>query len=132
VELTDPWLYHLDLVLAPLGGQSALVAARGLSRAAARTVGELFADVIELTPEETDAFAANCMVLGGAVVMHRCSPRLRRELEVRGLEAIEIPVGEFLKAGGAVRCMALRLDGGPAVPTPHPLGSPDRVPAPTG
>jgi N-dimethylarginine dimethylaminohydrolase len=118
VEMNDPWLYHLDLIVAPLGGPAALVAPRGLTADGARTVAALYPDAIELTPEETEDFAANCLVVGGAVVMHRCSPRLGRELATRGLEAVESSVGEFLKAGGAVRCLALRLDGGPAAPAP--------------
>jgi N-dimethylarginine dimethylaminohydrolase len=127
VEMVDPWLYHLDLVVAPLGGGAALVAPHGLSTAGARTVRDAFADVIELTPEETGLFVANCMVVGGHVVMHRCPPRIRRELAARGLEAVECPVDEFLKAGGAVRCLALRLDGGPGTPAPRMLA--DAAPA---
>jgi len=118
VEMNDPWLYHLDLIVAPIGGPSALVAPRGLTPDGARAVAAHYPDAVELTHEETEDFAANCLVVGGAVVMHRCSRRLARELAARGLEAVESPVDEFLKAGGAVRCMALRLDGGPAAPAP--------------
>jgi len=130
VEMVDPWLYHLDLIVAPLGGGAALVAPHGLSAAGARTVLDAFADVVELTREETDLFVANCMVLGRHVVMHRCPPQVGRELAARGLEAVECPVDEFLKAGGAVRCLALRLDGGPAVPEPRRPAVAAVVPAP--
>jgi N-dimethylarginine dimethylaminohydrolase len=130
VEMVDPWLYHLDLIIAPLEGPSALVAPSGLRAAARRTVADLFPDTIELTAEETTDFAANCMVLDRAVVMHRCSRRLERELRARGLEPVESPVGEFLKAGGGVRCMALRLDGGPAAPAPREDAPAGRQPVP--
>jgi len=118
LEMTDPWLYHLDLVMAPLDARTALVAPHALTAASARAVGERFADTIELTREEAHAFTANCLVLGDRVVMHHCPPRIGRELEARGFEAIESPVGEFLKGGGGVRCMGLFLDGGPAAPEP--------------
>lgn len=124
VEMSDPWYYHFDMIVAPLGGSAALVASRGLSRDGARAVAAQFRDLVELTPEETEDFAANCLVIGRAAIMHRCSPRLGRELARLGLEAVEVPVGEFIKAGGAVRCMALRLDGGPAAPvSPRPAAA---------
>jgi hypothetical protein len=41
---------------------------------------------------------------------------------------VESPVGEFLKAGGGVRCMALRLDAGPAGDAPSWMAAPPGVP----
>jgi N-dimethylarginine dimethylaminohydrolase len=121
VRMDDPWLYHLDLIVAPLGGPTALIADRGLAPDARLSVAARFPDLIELTAEETGLFCANCTVVGEHVVMHRCTPRLRSQLAARGLRAVECPVDEFLKAGGGVRCMGLRLDGGPAAPAPAPL-----------
>jgi ornithine--oxo-acid transaminase len=42
--------------------------------------------------------------------MPACPPRVRRHLEAWGLEPVVVDVSEFLKAGGAVRCLTLALD----------------------
>jgi hypothetical protein len=46
-------------------------------------------------------------------VLNRASAALRRQLAAHGFSAVEVDVGEFLKAGGAVKCLCLRLDEAP-------------------
>lgn len=118
VRMAEPALPRLDLVVAPLDDRAALVAPRGLTREGARAVAAHFPDVIELRPDEARGLGANCLVVGRTVVLHRCTRRLRRELAARGLEALECPVDELVRAGGGPRRLALRLDGGPAAPAP--------------
>jgi N-dimethylarginine dimethylaminohydrolase len=121
VRMADPALPRLDLVVAPLDAGAALVAPRGLTREGARAVAAHFPDVIELGPDETRALAAHCLVVGRTVVLHRCTPRLGRQLASRGLEVMECPVDALARAGGGPRRLALRLDGGPAAPAaPRP------------
>jgi ornithine--oxo-acid transaminase len=82
----------------------------------ARTLRALVPNPIALTEEEALAFAANSLVIGdpaGAgrtVIMPFCSERLRRALHARGFAVEVVDVGEFLKAGGGPRCLALALD----------------------
>ncbi len=44
------------------------------------------------------------------VIMPACSQRLRGEIEQRGFAVEIVDMSEFLKAGGAVRCLTLALD----------------------
>jgi len=62
-------------------------------------------------------------VIGRNIVMPSCSPRVGRQLEAWGFEVAVADVGEFLKAGGGVRCLTLALDvvlrrGGQGPPAP--------------
>ena len=64
--------------------------------------------VLEL--DEALTFCANCVVVGNVVVMPACPARVGRILERWGYDVCVSPVSEFLKAGGAVRCLTLPLD----------------------
>ena len=54
--------------------------------------------------------AANAVCIGDTLVMSACGPRLRAELEGRGYAVVTVPLGSFLRSGGAAFCLTLRLD----------------------
>jgi ornithine--oxo-acid transaminase len=110
MELADQRFYHLDLAFCPLGEGRAMVVPSALTEAGRALVSELVTEPLLLDPDEGAAFCANSVVVGRTVVMPACPPRVRRRLEAWGLEPVVVEVGEFLKAGGAVRCLTLALD----------------------
>lgn len=111
VPLDDTRFYHLDLALLPVGEQRALAVGAAFDHYAATVVAAAIPVVEELTLDEGLAFCANSVVAGDVVVMHSCPPRVGRVLERWGYEPLEVPVGEFLKAGGSCRCLTLALGG---------------------
>lgn len=48
------------------------------------------------------------MNIGTIVVMNKASDELKRRLGAAGFEVVETPLTEFLKAGGAAKCLTLR------------------------
>jgi len=48
--------------------------------------------------------------VGRNVILNQASNALRQQLESRGYSVLETPLTEFLKAGGAAKCLTLRLD----------------------
>ncbi|SCG40318.1 N-Dimethylarginine dimethylaminohydrolase [Micromonospora coxensis] len=110
VRLVDPRLYHVDIAFCPLDDRQALVAPDAFDREGRRALADLVPDPVLLTMEEALAFSANSIVVGHVVIMPACSARLEAELRRRGFEVVVRPVGEFLKAGGGVRCLTLTLD----------------------
>ncbi|MDE2310264.1 MAG: hypothetical protein KGL01_05480, partial [Betaproteobacteria bacterium] len=60
---------------------------------------------------ETDArnFACNAISIDQSVILHRASAELKSALKQRGFEVIEADVSEFLKAGGACKCLTLEI-----------------------
>ena len=112
IELTDPRFYHLDLTFCPLDERRALVVPAAWDDYGRDVVKAVVPEPIELTQEEALAFCANSVVIGNVVIMPSCTPRLESELSARGFEVRVSPVGEFLKAGGGVRCLTLALDVG--------------------
>jgi ornithine--oxo-acid transaminase len=60
---------------------------------------------------EDDAllFACNAVNVGKTILLNELSPELSARLEARGFEIIQLDLTEFLKAGGAAKCLVLRL-----------------------
>jgi N-dimethylarginine dimethylaminohydrolase len=110
VELVDPRFYHLDLTFCPLDDEHALVVPGAWDSYGREVVRALVPKPIELTNGEAEVFCANSVVVDESIMMPSCTPRLNDELERIGLRVVVCPVGEFLKAGGGVRCLTLALD----------------------
>ena len=110
IELPDERFYHIDLVFSPLNDRQALVAPIGLTAEGLRTISAIVPEPILLEHEEASQFSANSIVVNDTVIMPACTERLRRILTDRGFKVTVVDVGEFLKAGGAVRCLTLPLD----------------------
>ncbi|HEX8066739.1 MAG TPA: ornithine--oxo-acid transaminase [Thermoleophilaceae bacterium] len=123
VELADPRFYHLDLAFCPLGEGRAMIVPSAFGEAGRAVLSELVPEPLLLEPEEGEAFCANSVVVGRTVIMPACPPRVRRHLEVWGLEPVVVDVSEFLKAGGGPRCLTLALD----VEAEHAGAEPERA-----
>ncbi|HZT67959.1 MAG TPA: arginine deiminase-related protein [Acidimicrobiales bacterium] len=110
LELSDPRLYHLDLVFCPLDDRRALVAPLGLDRYGRKVVEATVPEPLLLDDDQALSFCANSVVVGTNMVMPACPPALGRRLEKLGFEVAVCPVDEFQKAGGGCRCLTLALD----------------------
>jgi hypothetical protein len=69
---------------------------------------------------DADVFACNSVNLGSIIIMNRASTNLTQQLNELGFEVWETPLTEFLKAGGAAKCLTLRVT--EPVPTGRELG----------
>jgi N-dimethylarginine dimethylaminohydrolase len=112
VELVDTRFYHLDITFCPLDSLHAITVPEAWDSYGHRVVQELVPEPLECTLEEGLDFVANSVVVGRNIVMPVCPPRVGRQLEAWGFEVAVADVSEFMKAGGAVRCLTLALDVG--------------------
>jgi N-dimethylarginine dimethylaminohydrolase len=110
VELADLRWYHVDLTLCPVDARRAIVFPDAYDAAGAREVMARIPEPLVLTADEAATFAANAVVVGTTVVVPACPPRVGAQLEAWGYDVAVVDVGEFVKAGGAVRCLTLPLD----------------------
>lgn len=127
VELTDARFYHLDLTFCPLDARRAILAPHAWDRYGRSVVARLVPEPLVLELDEALTFCANSVVVNRTVVMPACPPRVGRLLEGWGFDVCVSPVGEFMKAGGGVRCLTLALDvtlGGRPSAEPGPAGPP--------
>ncbi|MFQ3584793.1 MAG: TIGR00300 family protein, partial [Cyanobacteriota bacterium] len=62
--------------------------------------------------QEADAihFACNAVDVNGTILVNWVSPELEATLQERGFTVVQTDLTEFLKAGGAAKCLTLRLN----------------------
>lgn len=110
IRITNPGMYHMDIGFCPLDETRAMVAPSAYDDASAAALLALVPDPLVLTEEEALTFCANSIVLGRTIVMPACPDRVRARLEDWGFDIVVVEVGEFLKGGGAIRCLTNPLD----------------------
>lgn len=110
LELDDKRFYHLDTCFAPLDEKSALVYLPAFETCARHILQETIPDLIEVPTEEALRFACNAVVVGRDVVLNIGCPQTTGALEKRGFRVHSLDFSEFIKAGGAAKCLTLRLD----------------------
>jgi N-dimethylarginine dimethylaminohydrolase len=110
IRTTHPGMYHLDLAFCPLDETRALVCAAAFDDAGARKLLDLVPEPLVLTEAEAMTFCANSIVVGRTVIMPACPDRVRAQLEAWDFEVVVVGVPEFLKGGGAIRCLTNPLD----------------------
>jgi N-dimethylarginine dimethylaminohydrolase len=109
-RITNPGMYHMDIGFCPLDDTHAMVAPTAYDDASAAALLALVPEPLVLTEEEALTFCANSIVLGRTVVMPACPDRVRAQLEEWGFDVVVVEAGEFLKGGGAIRCLTNPLD----------------------
>ena len=113
----DSYYYDIDLALsvikAPTGNNKGLIAwcPEAFMKASVAKIRSLPIDKIEVSLKEAKkAFACNLVSTGETVVMSAFAPKLKAQLEKRGLKTITPVIHELGKGGGYIRCTTLTLE----------------------
>jgi arginine dihydrolase len=111
LKLTDPRFYHLDTCLCPLEGGWILYYPPAFDQQSLKKIRSLTPVEKRLEVGESDAlhFACNAVNLGQHVIFNHASEDLQTELRRAGFTPIVTPLSEFLKSGGAAKCLTLKL-----------------------
>ena len=119
LHLIDPRFYHLDTCFAPLDDGSLLYFPAAFDASSRALIEAFYPPAQRIAVDESDAtcFACNAVNLGRTVVLNHISHSLRSQLEARGFTVIELALDEFLKAGGAAKCLVMKLSPGLQEPT---------------
>jgi N-dimethylarginine dimethylaminohydrolase len=107
VELVMDRFYHLDTCFCPLGDGAALWYPEAFDDYGQRAMRKRIPSLIDVAPEEAFHFACNAIVLGREIVLPEGCPKLYATLRERGFNPNPLPMTEFLKAGGACKCLTL-------------------------
>jgi N-dimethylarginine dimethylaminohydrolase len=127
LELVDPYYYHLDTCFCPLATGVAAYFPGAFDNYGRQVLDQLVSDLIEVDEQEARRFACNAVVVGKTVVTNDGCPRLQHQLRARQFEPREVPLSEFVKAGGSAKCLTLRLDGEDAASWKHESQSTQHV-----
>lgn len=108
VELVDDRFYHLDTCFCPLDDQRALVYKAGVS-AKAYAMLEKNIELIEISEADALKFACNAVVTDGQILIPAGAAETNAKLAALGYAVHEIPMTEFMKGGGACKCLSMPL-----------------------
>ena len=114
LHLIDPRFYHLDTCFAPLGDGSLLYYPAAFDASSLALIEAFYSADQRIAVTEADArsFACNAVNIDRTIVMNRISPELEAKLETRGFNVVQVELDEFLKAGGAAKCLVMKLTPG--------------------
>ncbi len=112
LALMDPRFYHLDTCLCPLTGGEVIWFPGAFDRQGRTALRDRVpaSRRIEVPEEEALRFACNAVCLGRHVVIPEGCPGTTKKLGAHGYQAHAVCLSEFIKAGGAAKCLTLALD----------------------
>jgi lysine-ketoglutarate reductase/saccharopine dehydrogenase-like protein (TIGR00300 family) len=110
LRLIDDRFYHLDTCFCPLTNGYLLYYPAAFDSYSNRLIEMRVAPEKRIAIAEADAvnFACNAVNVDRIVIMNKASDSLKEHLVNVGFQIIETPLTEFLKAGGAAKCLTLR------------------------
>ena len=110
LRLMDERFYHLDTCFCPLTDGYLLYYPPAFDSYSNRRIEMHVPPEKRIAVTELDAanFACNAVNIDKLIVMNKASDALKEQLGDAGFRIIETPLTEFLKAGGAAKCLTLR------------------------
>ncbi len=110
LRLMDERFYHLDTCFCPLAEGYLLYYPPAFDAYSNRMIEMRVPEAKRIAVDEADAvnFACNAVNIDRLIVMNKISEDLKARLAEAGFQILETPLTEFLKAGGAAKCLTLR------------------------
>ncbi len=109
VQLADDRWYHLDTCLFALDYRTIAYYPAAFDEYGRRVLDSHF-DTLVVKEDEALRFACNAVVIDRHVVLPSGCPDLNAQLQARGYQPHAVEMSEFMKAGGACKCLTLFLD----------------------
>lgn len=117
LHLVDPYFYHLDTCFAPLPGGRVIYYPPAFDEASQRIVqARIPAERrLEVSCEDAQQFLCNAIVLDDVLICNDASVQVRQQLQAWGYQVYTTPLNEFMRAGGAAKCLALDISTSPFI-----------------
>lgn len=111
LQLVDERFYHLDTCFCPLTDGYLLYYPPAFDFYSNRIIEMRVPEEKRIAIKEADAvnFACNAVNLDKIVIMNNASEELKQRLAEVGFTVVSTPLTEFIKAGGAAKCLTLRI-----------------------
>lgn len=111
LRLIDKRFYHLDTCFCPLSDGYLLYYPPAFDTYSNRLIEMRVPGDKRIPVSEADAlqFACNAVEVNRTLVANLISSELQARLETQGFQVLTTDLSEFLKAGGAAKCLTLRL-----------------------
>ncbi|NJN22196.1 MAG: fused N-dimethylarginine dimethylaminohydrolase/saccharopine dehydrogenase domain-containing protein, partial [Leptolyngbya sp. RL_3_1] len=111
LRLIDRRFYHLDTCFCPLSNGDLLYYPPAFDTYSNHLIERRIPAEKRIPANDVDAvnFACNAVNIDQTIVINSASDSLKQTLAERGFTVVETPLTEFLKAGGAAKCLTLRV-----------------------
>ncbi len=111
LRLCDPRFYHLDTCFCPLQDGFLLYYPGAFDKAGIAAIEAHVPSSQRLPMPDSDAveFACNAVNIGSKIILNQASGYTTSWLSERGFDVTRTDLHEFMKAGGAAKCLSLRL-----------------------
>jgi N-dimethylarginine dimethylaminohydrolase len=113
LHLVDPRFYHLDTCFAPLANNCLMYYPGAFDDVSRASIESFYPPEKRITVTEDDAtrFACNAINVGRTVFLNDISRELTMQLVAAGFHVVPVTLSEFIKAGGAAKCLVIGLSG---------------------
>ena len=110
LQLVDPRFYHLDTCFCPLDTGELLWYPPAFSEHAQAVIELWYKDkMIKVSEADALRFACNAVSICGTIILPEVSYSLYSKLEERGYTISMVDMSQFLRSGGACKCLTLEL-----------------------
>jgi N-dimethylarginine dimethylaminohydrolase len=104
-ELVNPFYYHLDTCFAPLTHDIVVINPKSFTEEGKKKVYKSFKHVIEASEEDNKALVCNLVHIDKTIIVGQgITTDLKDKLGKFGYNIFEVPMIEYLKGGGSVKC----------------------------
>jgi N-dimethylarginine dimethylaminohydrolase len=111
LELVDPYFYHLDTCFAPLNEDTVLINPGSFTESGLKTIRKYFKTILLTQPEDNQIMACNLICHDKIIISGKgFSEKLKSSLHQAGFMLIEVPMSQYIKGGGSVKCCSLILE----------------------
>lgn len=109
LTLVDPRWYHLDTAFCPLPNGEVMWYPGAFSEESQQLIRASFENSIEINEEDALQFSCNCVCVRNHLFLPK-NTKASCQLKNYGYEIHEFELSEFIKAGGAAKCLVLFCD----------------------
>ena len=110
VKLIDPYFYHLDTCFCPLQNGDYLIWPGAFDENGLKNIRYIGNNEISVIESEAKQFACNAVVIGKDVILPSGCPDTIQKLHQSEYVTHEIEMSEFIKSGGACKCLTLKIN----------------------
>lgn len=108
-ELADPYYYHIDTCFCPLNAEQAIWYPHAFTQSSKNDMQKAI-ELIPVTEEEAKLFACNAVVINNHIILPERTSKITASLSQLGFNVHHCQMDEFLKSGGACKCLTMRID----------------------
>ena len=110
-ELLDPFFYHLDVPMTVLDNNTVMLCPLAFKQKDLEWLRSKIANIIEVSYDDALNFCCNALADNKQIFLNKgSSEEFKQKLTSIGYIPHELDMSEFIKSGGSVKCLVLKLE----------------------